>query len=65
MAIKETVNDEVPTEYKEKKWGKEEGGEYIIEGFSFRGKHAFGKAVEGLKKDMKKGAQNQIDGVKF
>ena len=42
----ETKLEEIdtPNEYKEKKWGKEEDGEYTTEGFSFRGKQAFHKA---------------------
>ena len=58
-------DDDTPTVYKEKKWGKEECGEYITDGFVFRGKQDFNKALEGLKEVMKKGAKNEIGGIKF
>ena len=51
--------------FKEKKWGKEEEGEYITDGFSFRGKNAFRKPVEGFKEMLKKGEAGEINGVKF
>ena len=54
-----------PTEYKEKIWGKEEGGEYIIDGYTFRGKRAFGKAQEGLKEYMRKGVVRDVNEVKI
>ena len=54
-----------PTEYKEKIWGKEEGGEFIIDGYVFRGKKAFSKAVEGLRELMKKGVNKDVNQVKI
>ena len=57
--------DDNPKEYKEKKLGKEDGGEYITDGFVFRGKRMFNKALEGLKVIMKKGVVNEVDGIKF
>ena len=58
-------SDNTPTEYTEKIWGKDEGGEHIIDGFVFTGKRVFKKAVDGLKEVMKKGAQNEICETKF
>ena len=57
--------EEAPVGYKEKKWGREEGSGYIIDGYTFRGKGLFSKAWEGLKVMMKKGVQNEIGIIKF
>ena len=54
-----------PFEYKEKIWGKDEGGEHIIDGYTFRGKRAFGKAQEGLKEYMRKGVVRDVNEVKI
>ena len=51
--------------YKEKIWTKDEEGETVTDGYSFRGKRAFGKAVEGIKEMMKKGAMGEINEVQF
>ena len=56
------ATDEVPSQYKEKKWGKTEDGEYIVDGFTFRGKRSFAKVVEGLNKFFKKGIEHDIVG---
>ena len=57
--------DDILSAYKEKKWGKDEGGEHITHGYSLRGKHVFKKAVEGLKENMKKGVTNNVNGIEF
>jgi hypothetical protein len=57
--------NEAPSQYKEKKWGKTEDGEYIIDGFAFRGKQSFNKVVEEFKKFFKKGIEHDIDGTKI
>ena len=31
------TKDEDQSEYDEKKWGKEEGGKFIVDGFTFKG----------------------------
>ena len=51
--------------FKEKIWTKDDDGEIITDGYSFRGKRAFGKAVEGFREMMKKGAVGEINEVKF
>ena len=61
----EDKNEDVPTEYTEKTWGKNEGGEFIIDGFTFTGKRIFKKAKEGLAEVMKKGAQSEIHGMQY
>ena len=57
--------NEAPSQYKEKKWGKTEDGEYVIDGFAFRGKQSFNKVVEEFKKFFKKGIEHDIDGIKI
>jgi hypothetical protein len=41
-------------EFKEKIWGKTIDGEYVIDGYAFRGKKVFKRALEGIKVFMKK-----------
>lgn len=48
--------------YTEKIWTKSDGK---IEGYVFKGKTVFGKALEGLRGIMKKGINNEIEAVKF
>ena len=55
----------VSSEYKEKIWGKDIGGEYIIDGYVFRGNHVFKKAVDGLRGILKKGALKEVNGLNF
>ena len=57
--------DNDPSEYKEKKWGKDNSGEYIINGYVFRGEQRFKKAVDGLKRILKKGSIKEIEGIEF
>ena len=56
------ATDEIPSQYKQKIWGKTEEGEYVIDGFTFRGKKPFAKVVIGLRKFFKKGIEHDIDG---
>ena len=58
-------HDEIPSEYQENKWGKTLDGEYVIDGYTFRGKRAFRKVVEGLKETFVKGFKRTINGVDF
>ena len=51
--------------YKEKQWGKDDEGEFIIDGYSYKGKRAFGKTLEGLKTTMKKAVTSEINKIKF
>ena len=48
------TNQGSEAEYKEKIWGKQYGSEYVIDGYTFRGKKAFGKARDGFRDFMKK-----------
>ena len=45
--------------YKENKWGKD------IDGYSYKGKKASLKALEGFKNLMKKGVIEEINGMEF
>ena len=52
-------------EYKEKVWGKDDRGEFITDGYTFKGKRSFGKAIVGLKATLKKGVKHEIGKIKF
>ena len=56
---------EIHSSFKEKIWTKDDDGELITDGYSFRGKRSFGKAVEGFREMMKKGAVGEINEVQF
>ena len=49
-------------EYDEKIWTRNDGQ---IDGYVFKGKRSFGKALEGLKGIMQKGILKEIENVKF
>ena len=51
--------------FKEKTWENEDEGEYKTDGYSLRGKRAFNKALEGLRKMMKKGVTAEVNGIEF
>ena len=38
--------------YKLKKWGKEVDGEYIVDGYSYKGRKPLLKALKGFKREM-------------
>ena len=44
-----TIEESASSAYKQKIWGKDEGKEFITDGYTFKGKKSFGPAVEGLK----------------
>ena len=52
-------------EYKEKIWGKTVEGEYVIDGYAFRGKKLFKRALEGIKVFMRKGAMKEVNKIKI
>ena len=54
-----------PEGYKEKKWGKKEGGEYIVDGYTFKGRNILKRAKEGLSEFLTKGLLSEINGTKF
>ena len=53
------------SEHMEKPWGKQEGGEYVTDGFVYRGKRSFDKVLGDLKETLLKGFQRSINGVEF
>ena len=59
------MDSDISSSYKEKIWGKDEGGEQVTDGYVFRGKKTFEKAREGLDKLFKKGRKNVKNGVEF
>ena len=61
---KETDSD-VTSCFTEKRWGHEEDGCELSDGFSFRGKKMFEKAIVGLKDAFMKGFHSKIDGLEF
>ena len=63
--INDLDENESPVKYKEKKWGKEEGGEFITDGFVFRGGQAFKTVLDELKGTLKKGLQQEIGEIQF
>ena len=68
MAIIEEVkidDEDVVNYYKEKKWGKTEDGEYLVDGYTFKGKRTLNKVLVEMKNTLKKGVENQIGNIKF
>ena len=59
------ATDENPSEYKEKIWGKTVDGQYIVDGFVFRGKRFFAKVVNYLQETLEKGFKKTVNGVGF
>ena len=59
------MSQNISSAYKEKKWGKDVDGEYVVDGYVFRGKLRFKKALEGLKGILKKGINAEYRGVKY
>ena len=55
-----TIDDSINTEYREETWGKNVDGEYVTDGFKFRGKQPFKKAKEELEKLLLRGAQFEV-----
>ena len=51
--------------YKESTWGKKLEGEFIIDGYKFKGRQPFRKAKEEMEKLMIKGRKSEINGLKF
>ena len=56
---------ETPTEYTEKKWGKTDNGEFIVDGYTFKGKRPFKQTFLEVKDIMKKGVENETGNFKF
>ena len=51
--------------YKEETWGKDEEGEYVIDGYKYIGKTAFKKAFDGLKERMIRGAKGERNKINY
>ena len=57
--------DESHPEYEESTWGKNVDGQFVIDGFKFKGKQPFRKAKEDLKKLMERVVKGGIGGYTF
>ena len=57
-----TMSEKIKKEYTENIWTNNDGK---IDGYTFKGKRQFSKALLGLKSIMIKGQANEIDNVKF
>ena len=51
--------------YIESRWSHDDSGEDITDGYGYRGKRTFDRALEGLKTTLEKGYQDEVNGVKF
>ena len=51
--------------YKESTWGKKVDGEYIIDGYKFKGRQPFKRTKEKLESLLKRGTQNEISGLTY
>ena len=49
--------------YKIKTWGKEMDGEFVVDGYSYKGRKPFLKVLEGFKAMMIKGFKRDINGI--
>ena len=59
------TDKDITSAFKEKTWGKEEDGGYTTDGYSFRGKRAFGEVLNHLKDMMKKGVNGKVNDIVF
>ena len=59
------IDKYIPSVFKEKKWGKKEGGEFIVDGFTFKGKRSFNIVFERFKESMRKCNQSDINRIQF
>ena len=59
------IDSDITSCFTEKRWGHEEEGCEVSDGFSFRGKKMFEKAIVGLKDTFTKGFQSKVDGLEF
>ena len=55
----------VTNAYKESTWGKKIDGEFIIDGYKFKGRQPFRRAKCEMEKLMVKGRQSEVQGLKF
>ena len=51
--------------YKESTWGKKVEGEYVIDGYKFKGRQPFKNTKEKLEGFLKRGLQSEINGFNF
>ena len=51
--------------YKESTWGKKVDGEYVIDGYKFKGRQAFKRTREKLESLLKRGTKSEINGIEY
>ena len=65
MVQTNNVHESIRSEYKESNWGKQVDGQFVVDGYKYKGRQSFGIAKEGLKDFLLKGSKHEIDGIKF
>ena len=63
--IQTDKTDYVDDEFKISTWGKKVDGEFIVDGYKFRGRQPFRRAKEGLEKLMVRGCQGEVDVLNY
>ena len=61
--IQTNKTDYFDDEFKVSTWGKKVDGEFIVDGYKFRGRQPFRRAKEGLEKLMVRGSQGEVEGL--
>ena len=59
----DSIEEPIITEFREETWGKSVEGEYVTDGYKFRGKQPFKKAKEDLEKLLVRGAQFKVGNI--
>ena len=63
--LNEIISLESSNAYKESNWGKKVDGEYIIDGYKYKGRQAFKSTREKLEYLLQRGKQSEINGVSY
>ena len=65
MVQTNNVHESIRSEYKESNWGKQVDGQFVVDGYKYKGRQSFGIAKEGLKDFLLRGSKHEIYGIKF
>ena len=65
LNVNEIICQENSNAYKESNWGKKVDGEYIIDGYKYKGRQAFKSTREKLEYLLQRGKQSEINGVSY
>ena len=63
--IQADKKEDFDDEFKISTWGKKVDGDFIIDGYKFRGRQPFKRAKEGLENLMVRGNQGEVGPKKF